>query len=304
MNVNTFSHGNMPLVSVVVPSYNHSAYINNCLQSIFEQDYPNKQVIVIDDGSIDDSPEILRDLQGKFEFELVVQPNHGLLPTLNKALAMAKGEFFVPFASDDIMLPGRLSRQVAHFQKHPEVAICGGNVVPIGINGDRLGNHISEPARRLDFDAVFFGTMHGAPAPSMMLRTAVVRDVGGYEESLGVEDLLMMLKVTRAGYLIDVLATEEACYRQHEGNMHSRHEYMFYEVLNIYKLFAEHPGYDSVVTKHCKSYFLKASKKSPRLAKKVLKEIPVRKWDIKVLRGILHMRKNALRDIFKARYNS
>lgn len=288
MSIDIVGQERGPLVSVVVPSYNHSDYIEECLKSIFDQDYMNKQIIVIDDGSTDASPELLRKLENKYGLKLVLQFNRGLLPTLNTALGLAQGQFIVPFASDDFMLPGRLSRQVAHLQKHPEVAICGGNVVPIGINGERHISYSPKPGRRLDFDAVFLGNIAGAPAPSMMLRTAVVRDVGGYDEELGVEDLLMMLKVTRAGYLIDVLDSEEACYRQHDGNMHTRHEYMFTEILRVYKLFQNHPMYERVVTRHCKSYFLKAAKKNPQLAKKILREIPLRYWDMKILRGILH----------------
>jgi|SRR5690554_2511120 len=291
MNFEAIAHESVPLVSVVVPSYNHSAYISDCLQSIFEQDYPNKQIIVIDDGSSDGSPEILGELQDKLGFELVLQSNHGLLPTLNKALSIAKGEFFVPFASDDVMIPGRLSRQVAHLQKHPEVAICAGNVVPIGVNGETIAGYTSRSARRLDFDAVFFGAVPGAPAPSLMLRTDVVQEVGGYDESIGIEDLLMMLKITRAGYFIDVLDSKEAYYRQHDNNMHSRHEYMFYEVLNIYKMFEDYPNSEKAINKHCKSYFLKAAKRNPVLAKKILKNVPIRSWDLKIVRGVLRLLK-------------
>lgn len=279
-----------PLVSVVVPSYNHASFIESCLQSIFAQDYTNKQVIVIDDGSTDGSRELLQRLQDDYPFTLRVQANQGLLSTLNRALALADGELFVPIASDDVMLPGRLSRQVEHMRSHPQVAICGGNIVPIAENGERLPHkYRHRPARRLDFRAVFCGTVAGAPAPSMMLRTDVVHSVGGYDETMHIEDLLMMLKVTRAGYFIDVLEDDLAFYRVHDGNTHSRLEFMFDEVLRIYALYADDQDYQAVCIKHFKSYFMKAAKADRGLALKILGRIPLRSMDLKVLRGVLRM---------------
>lgn len=282
--------GYEPLVSVVVPSYNHISYIEDCLISIFQQDYPKLQVIVIDDGSSDGSLELLQSLNAKYPFELLSQVNRGLLPTLNRALELVKGEYFVPIASDDLMMPGRITRQVAHLKSEPRVAICGGNIVPINEDGQSLPQRYRfRPARRLDFDAVFCGTLAGAPAPSMMLRTAVVREVGGYDESLRIEDLLMMLKVTRAGYWVDVLEDDLSYYRSHGKNMHSNLEFMFLEILRVYSVFSDHDSYQKVCYFHRKSYFIKASKVDSVLARRILAGIPIFAWNIKVVRGVLRM---------------
>ena len=73
-----------PLVSVIIPSYNHERFITQCIENIINQTYKNFELTVIDDGSKDGSPEILRHLQGKYGFNLVLQENMRLALTLNK----------------------------------------------------------------------------------------------------------------------------------------------------------------------------------------------------------------------------
>src|SRR5688572_17565849 len=109
-------------VSICIPSYNHSRYIKDCLLSIFNQTLQPLELIVIDDGSTDNSPEIIKDvLSGcPFEAELIVRENRGLQVTLNQGLEIAKGEFFAVIASDDIWLPNFLKHGVSQLQKRPE----------------------------------------------------------------------------------------------------------------------------------------------------------------------------------------
>lgn len=77
----------------------------------------------------------MRGLQAKYGFDLRVQQNQGLSRTLNEAIARARGNLIVPFGSDDIMLPQRLEKQVAHMWDKPEVGICAGNIEIIDSNG-------------------------------------------------------------------------------------------------------------------------------------------------------------------------
>ena len=279
-----------PLVNVIVPSYNHARFVEGCVLNILEQTYPNIRLLVVDDGSTDASPEILTELAEKHGFDLRLQSNRGLLPTLNCALGEVSGEYYAPFASDDIMLPDRIALQVAHMRAHPEVAICGGNIIPIDENGYVLDKKRRvRPARRLDFDSLFTGALAGAPAPSFLIRRDVAVEVGGYDEAIRIEDLTMMLKVCRAGYFVDVLEEPMAYYRTHAKNTHSNIRFMLDEVIKIYSLFSEHQDFDRVCLLHRKSMFMKAAKQDKPLAREILKQIPLRDWDMKVLRGIMRL---------------
>lgn len=280
----------LPLVNVIVPSYNHARFLEECILSVLKQTYPNIKLLVIDDGSSDESPRILTDMAKKHGFDLRLQSNRGLLPTLNSALNEIGGEYFAPFASDDVMLPDRIALQVAHMQAHPEVAICGGNIIPIDESGGVLDKKRRvRPSRRLDFDSVFSGELPGAPAPSFLIRRDVAVEVGGYDESLRIEDLTMMLKVCQAGYVVDVLEEPMAYYRTHAQNTHSNIRFMLDEVIKIYSLFSEHKDFSRVCLLHRKSMFLKAAKQDKPLAREILRQIPLRAWDMRILRGIARL---------------
>lgn len=99
-----------PLVSIVVPSYNHGRYLKEAIDSILAQDYPHVELIVIDDGSTDDSPQILASHAGRFHREY--QPNQGQVATLNRGWQMSKGDIIGYLSADDVLLPQSVSAAV------------------------------------------------------------------------------------------------------------------------------------------------------------------------------------------------
>jgi glycosyltransferase involved in cell wall biosynthesis len=104
-----------PLVSVVVPSYNHARYVVDALRSVFRQTYRNLELIVFDDGSKDDSPAVIDALLEKecpFPYHFVARENRGAAATLNEAIARASGEYVNPLNSDDEFEPGRIEHMV------------------------------------------------------------------------------------------------------------------------------------------------------------------------------------------------
>lgn len=125
-----------PVVSVIIASYNHGRYIEECILSVLGQTYPNIELLVIDDGSTDDSVERIQRLQAVHGFDFRVQQNQGLTNTLNEAVARCSGSLIVPFGSDDIMLPERIAVQVAYMDGKPEVGICAGNIELIDADGN------------------------------------------------------------------------------------------------------------------------------------------------------------------------
>lgn len=107
-------HDSEPLVSVVIPSCNHAVYIGEALDSVFAQTYRRLELIVIDDGSIDKSPDIIRKKlrDCPFPFRFVVRDNQGAHATLNEAIRLAHGRFITPLNSDDLFEPSRISDMV------------------------------------------------------------------------------------------------------------------------------------------------------------------------------------------------
>ncbi len=101
---------NLPLVSVIVPSYNYLRFIDKCLESVISQDYPNIEVIVVDDGSTDGSLEYLGTLGGPIK--VLRQKNQGVSTARNHGLLESKGEFVAFLDADDFWDPSKISKQV------------------------------------------------------------------------------------------------------------------------------------------------------------------------------------------------
>lgn len=123
------SQTNTPAVSVVVPSYNHAPFIRQCLNSIFRQTLAPSELIVIDDGSEDDSLRIIEETlkECSFPCEFYPRENRGLCRTLNQGLERSKGEFFAYLGSDDIWLPAFLEARIGALMQDPSAVLAYGH---------------------------------------------------------------------------------------------------------------------------------------------------------------------------------
>ncbi|VVN76268.1 glycosyltransferase [Pseudomonas fluorescens] len=282
----TQSAADQPLVSIIIASYNHCAFIEASITSVLTQTYPNIELLVVDDGSTDGSVERIQRLQQLHGFSFLAQENQGLSRTLNETIARARGNLIAPFGSDDVMLPARIALQVAYLRDRPEVGICAGNIQEIDAEGYPLGKFRDLPRRRLDFEDVFLDRKTGAPAPTLLFRREALEKVGGFDPQIRLEDLLIQLKITRAGYSIDVLNEVLAHYRVHGSNTYKNHRFMTDNVLRTYAQFSDHPAYAQVCTNFRNSMLLKCARRDKKLARELLAQLPFRTWNAKTLRGL------------------
>jgi glycosyltransferase involved in cell wall biosynthesis len=185
-----------PQVTVLLPVRNGSAHLSAALESILAQSFRDFELLVIDDGSTDATPEILRS-NGDPRLRVITHlQNIGLVPALNRGLELARGEFVARQDHDDISLPGRLQKQVRHLQAHPDCALVGTEAVQTDERGRRmyrlLRPHGAEAIRwYLCFDNAFIHS-------SVMFRRKVVRDeFGGYAPSFHSEDYALWSRIAR-----------------------------------------------------------------------------------------------------------
>lgn len=128
------------MFSVVIPSYNHSSFINRCIDSVLHQSLPDWELIVIDDGSSDNSNEIIADYAARdSRITHVQQTNQGAHAAINCGLAMARGDFLTILNSDDEFSLDRLARCLQVFAKEPELALVSSWIDVIDADNNSLG---------------------------------------------------------------------------------------------------------------------------------------------------------------------
>jgi len=110
-----------PLVSIITPAYNQAAYIEETIRSILDQNYPRIEYIILDDGSTDNTADILKKYGENLIWE--THANMGEALTVNKGFRMVQGDFVVVVNSDDILLPGAVDVAVAFMQSHPDILV-------------------------------------------------------------------------------------------------------------------------------------------------------------------------------------
>jgi glycosyltransferase involved in cell wall biosynthesis len=122
-------NGSSPLVSIVVPCYNQGNYLRQAIESVLSQDYSRIELIVLNDGSTDDTQSVLAAYAGKFHCES--HANRGQAATLNKGWIMSKGEVLSYLAADDFLLPGAVRTSVEKLIANPEIVLtyCDFNIV-------------------------------------------------------------------------------------------------------------------------------------------------------------------------------
>ncbi len=276
----------MPAVSVIIASYNHAHYIAQTLRSVFCQTCQDFELIVLDDGSTDNSIEVIEALRQEYDFHFEQQTNMGLARTLNKAVALSKGRYIMPLGSDDLMFPDKLEKQLAYMETHPEYGISGGNILNIDGDGKLFEKQKIYEARELSFDDIFLKRKKGVPAPTLMFRRDILEEAGGFNPDIRLEDLYIEFKITSLGYKIGMLNDVLAYYRIHDTNNFKNLDMMLEAVLQTYERFSDHPDYEQMRLSTLNSYLLMAAKSNKPLVRKIIKQIPLKSYRLKTVRGI------------------
>lgn len=238
------------LVSIIIPCYNHENFVQDCIKSIIDQDYPNIELIIIDDGSKDNSVSKIEELiplcEERFtRFEFRHRPNQGLCNTLNEGLEWVQGEYLCSVASDDIWLKEKTTVQVNYLNEHPETVAVFGNMYLIDENNHIIKKY-SEPFKRYSFKDIFLHRYY-TPTASNMARTAAIKKIGGYPPHLIIEDWYMWLKLAELEGYLDTLPTTLAHYRKHNTNYSANEELMHRGKLQIVNLYKGHELYSKAL---------------------------------------------------------
>lgn len=196
------NHGGV--VSIVIPSYNHQDYIIKSIESVLGQDWPQIDLIVIDDGSTDATPTLLTNFHNKTKgFRLFLNKNKGLIKTLNEGLQIAMGEFFCVLASDDYLPPRSLSSRAAYLLANPDCIAVFGDAQELykeKISDQRIMTAKRRHLFQMKDPIPEFIRGVNLPIHTLMTRVDVFRRIGGFDERYRYcEDLDPQLRLYLSG---------------------------------------------------------------------------------------------------------
>lgn len=190
----------LPLVTIGVSSYNYSMYIEAALDSVLAQTYEHIELIIIDDCSSDDCPQLIAQWIAKNKLQCTFiqhEKNLGITKTSNEFVRLARGKYLCLFATDDIMLPEKIARQTAILEAAGEAyGMCYANVQLMDEAGNAIGMYDKEN-KGIEGDALeafVFGDLQFA-TPSALLRMSVYARAGLYDERVLLEDYNFWLRV-------------------------------------------------------------------------------------------------------------
>lgn len=198
------------MVSVLIPCYNHERFVPDCMNSILNQTYTQYEVIICDDCSRDQSVAVIERYREKFQsrgirFELMKNDeNQGITKNLNRMLERAHGEFIKIIASDDMLGAEYMAELTTFLNENPNLQFVFSDgykvresaTYPVKENCF-LGTLLTEmpDCVRCVFERVY--EFNFVPAPALLFRRSVLEEVGGYDESIAIEDLEMLLRVLK-----------------------------------------------------------------------------------------------------------
>jgi glycosyltransferase involved in cell wall biosynthesis len=162
----------------MTPSFNQAPFLEQTIQSVLGQDYPQIEYLIVDGGSTDGSLEIIRRYRARLAW-WVSEPDLGQTDAINKGFSQARGDILAWLNSDDTYQPGAIAQAVAYLQNHPEVGMVYGDANLIDVGGNIIGKF---PARQTDYRRLRRGYVH-IPQQAAFFRAKLWKQVGPLDPS-------------------------------------------------------------------------------------------------------------------------
>ena len=184
------------LVSVIVPSYNHGIYLPDAVDSVLNQTHSSVEVIVVDDGSTDNTREAAARYGDRVRYHF--QSNQGLAAARNTGLRLVSGDFVVFLDADDLLLPTMIEQGLKRFEAQPNAGVVHCGWIYASTDLSDLSWELTPTYEGLLFDT--FAHFIPLPCHSMLFRSPVVRDVGSFDAATNPsEDWDVWLRIARCG---------------------------------------------------------------------------------------------------------
>ena len=221
-----------PLISVLIPSYNHECYIEETIRSVWAQTYRNIEIVVVDDRSPDGTVALLQKLRHISPVPMTIVVNEqqlGPSRNCNKAIAYAKGELVTFMASDDFFVPEAFGARVAAFQNDPGLMAVYGNGRVLCEDKDTGPVHkdkVSEIFRKTKEEILEYLYIHTSPVfiQTLLIRKKFLLESGGFDEDMIADDWVLNTRIfkhlVKSGGAFKYIDEPVFFYRQHQSNIH------------------------------------------------------------------------------------
>lgn len=240
----------MPTISVVIPSYNHEKYISEAIQSVLDQTYQDFEIVITDDGSSDNSVNLIKEFTDPRIKLFVFSENKGACLAVNNCIENSTGEFIALLNSDDVFLPNKLETQLNFLNSHPEIGAVFSYAKIINDNSnDFEGEHpyknifIQPNRNRFEWLNYFFYNGNCLCHPTIFIRRECYKNVGLYDPRFAqLPDFDFWVRLCQK-YEIHIIPEELICFRVRDneanasGNRLENHIRATAELPQIYNNF-------------------------------------------------------------------
>jgi glycosyltransferase involved in cell wall biosynthesis len=202
------------LVSIILPVYNADGFLRQAIESIINQTYSNLEIIIINDGSTDESHKIISEYLSDERVIYINRENRGLVHSLNEGISISRGTFIARMDADDVSHPDRIYQQILFFEKNKDYALVGTRVVLI----DEKDNKLGACFRPTNYKRLLTYALYGSPFahPTVMFNTKVIdkNRIIYNRDQYPIEDLdlwLRIIKEYKCGNLKERLLSYRIC---------------------------------------------------------------------------------------------
>ena len=210
------------LVSICIPSYNHAQFLPYCIESVLSQTYPNIEIIIIDDGSKDNSLEIARGYAAKYSNKIRVhthpnRENRGISNTVNLGFNASKGKYWCGLPSDDALCEDKIEKQVAYLEANPEIGFVYSYGDYIDIRGEKLPGRFGKDITKESDPLQTLLVENLIPGMTVLARRDAMEQVGLHDPDLIYSDWdfwIRFFTLYKGGFIPESLVE----YRVHNYN--------------------------------------------------------------------------------------
>lgn len=199
----------MPTISVVIPAHDADRYISDAVSSVLDQTYQDFEVMIVDDGSTDRTPELISAFAANSRVRHIRQQNLGPSAARNTGIRASRGSFIAFLDADDFWQPDKLEAQLTIFESHPHVGVVYSDFAVLDDSGQHVQRTWRRPVPRGSLTAdLMFGNVIAGSSSSVILRKECIESVGGFDQNLWVcedQDLWRRLSMVCEFYFLEAV---------------------------------------------------------------------------------------------------